>query len=65
MWFNRFKNYLEFLLVGIILIAVYKTFDNFGYIIDWGKDFLALLSPFFIGFAIDIQISSRPIPSLQ
>ena len=48
MWFNRFKNYLEFLLVGIILIAVYKTFDNFGYIIDWGKDFLALLSPFFI-----------------
>ena len=66
MWFNRFKNYLEFLLVGIILIAVYKTFDNFGYIIDWGKDFLALLSPFFIGFAIAyiLYVPCRKIETL-
>lgn len=52
MWFSKFKKHLEFLLIGIILIAVYKTFDNFGHIIDWGRDFFTLLTPFFIGFGI-------------
>jgi len=32
-----------------LLIAVYRTFDNFGIILEWGARLLSLLVPFIIG----------------
>lgn len=52
MWLKELKKYIGLLLVGIALIAVYKTFDNFGILLDWGRNILSLLTPFFIGFGI-------------
>ncbi len=52
MWLKEIKKYLGLFIVGIVLIAVYKTFDNFGYVIDWCKNLLSLLTPFVVGGCI-------------
>ena len=52
MKFSELKKYLSIFIVAVAVIVVYKTFDNFGYIIDFFADFLGLLTPFFIGAAI-------------
>ena len=49
---EKYKNWLLALAFVIIVIAVYKTFDNFYKVIEIGKLILDSLSPFFIGFVI-------------
>lgn len=49
---EKYRNWLLALAFVIIVIAVYKTFDNFYKIIEIGKLILNSLSPFFIGFVI-------------
>ncbi len=66
MWWKELKKYLGLFVLGVLLIAVYKTFDNFGYVIDWGKNLLALLTPFVIGgcIAYVLYIPCRKIEAL-
>ncbi|MBO5364957.1 MAG: AI-2E family transporter [Clostridia bacterium] len=52
MWLKELKRYLGIFLLGAALIVVYKTFDNFGAVLDWGKMLLDLLTPFIIGGCI-------------
>ncbi len=52
MWLKELKRYLGLFILGAALIVVYKTFDNFGAILGWGKTVLALLTPFVIGGCI-------------
>lgn len=52
MIFKELKKYLGLFLLGAALIIVYKTFDNFGAIIDFFARILGLLTPFFIGAVI-------------
>ncbi len=52
MKFSELKKYLSLFVVAVAVIIVYKTFDNFGYIIDFFGDVLGILTPFFIGAAI-------------
>lgn len=66
MWFQEFKKYIGLFLLGVALIAVYKTFDNFGNVIGWIKNLLSLLTPFVIGFCIAyvLYIPCRKIEEL-
>ncbi len=52
MKFSELKKYLGLFIVAIAVIIVYKTFDNFGYIIDFIAKVFGLLTPFLIGGAI-------------
>lgn len=52
MKFNDIKKYLGIFVLAVAVIIVYKTFDNFGYVIDFIAEIFALLTPFFIGAAI-------------
>ena len=49
MWRQEMKKYMGLFVVGAILIALYKTFDNFSAILDWGRNLLSLLTPVVIG----------------
>ena len=52
---NRLKElskYIGLFIFAVAVIAVYKTFDNIGYILGYGAYILSVLSPFFIGFVI-------------
>ena len=64
MWLSEMKKYLGLFVFGIILIAIYKTFDNFGYIVDWAKNFFSLLTPFIIGGCI-AYLLYRPCGKLE
>lgn len=50
------KGYLPLLLIGVLLIAVYKTFDNFSIIVDFAKKFMDILTPFAVGFVIALLL---------
>lgn len=52
MKFQDLKKYLSLFILAVALIIVYKTFDNFGVIIDFFAKIFHLLTPFFIGAAI-------------
>ncbi len=52
MKFKYLKNYISVFVLGVLLIAVYKTFDNFSVILQFFKTLFSTLTPFFIGFAI-------------
>ena len=52
MKFQDLKKYVGLFVLGAALIIVYKTFDNFGIILEWFTTVLNLLTPFFIGFGI-------------
>ncbi len=52
MKFSELKKYFSLFIVAIAVIIVYKTFDNFGYIIDFIAKVFGLLTPFLIGGAI-------------
>lgn len=47
-----FKNYLAVFILAVLIIAVYKTFDNIGVL--WGvvKTFFEIITPFIVGFGI-------------
>ena len=50
--FEKYNNWLLALVFVIIVIAVYKTFDNFYKIVEIGKLIFNSLSPFLFGFVI-------------
>lgn len=50
------KGYLPLFVIGVLLIAVYKTFDNFGIIIGFFKTLMSILTPFVVGFAIALLL---------
>ena len=50
--FEKYNNWLLALAFVIIVIVVYKTFDNFYRIVEIGGIILKSLSPFLIGFVI-------------
>lgn len=50
--FEKYNNWLLALAFVIIVIVVYKTFDNFYKIVEIGGIILKSLSPFLIGFVI-------------
>lgn len=50
--YEKYSKWIIALVFGIILIAVYKTFDNFNKIIDVIKLAWTALTPFVIGFVI-------------
>lgn len=56
MSFKKFSQYIGkyigIFLVAVLIIAVYKTFDNFKTIISFFELLLGIMTPFFIGFAI-------------
>lgn len=49
---QELKKYFGIFVLAVAIIIVYKTFDNFGYIIDFFAEAVSLLTPFFIGAAI-------------
>ncbi len=49
MKFKEFKKYLGIFAIAVTLIIVYKTFDNFGIIIDGIAKLIGLFTPFIIG----------------
>ena len=52
MIFSYLKKYLGIFVLAVAIIAVYKTFDNFGAVLGWLGTLSKLLTPFFISFAI-------------
>ena len=52
MIFKELKKYLGLFVLAVAVIIVYKTFDNFGIILDFCAKILHLLTPFFVGAAI-------------
>lgn len=62
MIFKELKKYIGLFILGAALIIVYKTFDNFGVIIDFLANIFNLLTPFIIGAAIAFVLKT---PSRQ
>ena len=52
MKFQDLKKYFGIFILAVAIIIVYKTFDNFGVIIDFLAKLFHLLTPFIIGAAI-------------
>lgn len=52
MKFQEIKKYLGFVWIIALLILLYKTFDNFGAVIDFFGKLLHILMPFIIGGVI-------------
>ena len=46
------KKYITIFLLAVALIIIYKTFDNFGVILEALSKFFNLIAPFLTGFAI-------------
>lgn len=49
---KNFAQWLGLFLLGTALILVFKIFDKIGAIFGWFGDFLTILTPFIVGFAI-------------
>ncbi len=66
MWLKEVRKYFGLIVAGIILIAIYKTFDSFGYLVDGIKLVLKILTPVFAGFfvAYILRIPCRKIEAL-
>ncbi len=47
-----FKNYLAVFILAVLIIAVYKTFDNIGALFEVVRTFFEIITPFVIGFGI-------------
>ena len=52
MKWKELTKYLSLFVFAVAVIAVYKTFDNFGRILDFFHEVITLLYPFIIGFVI-------------
>ncbi len=64
---NRFKKYSGYIaafIFSVAVIAVYKTFDNFGSIADWFGAVLGALKPF-IGAFVIAYILNMPAKRLE
>ena len=62
--FEKYSKWVMALIFAIIVIAVYKTFDNFNRIIDIIKMTWSALTPFIIGFVI-AYIFNMPIKKID
>lgn len=49
---NGWGNYIKVFVLAVLIIAVYKTFDNLGYLAHSLKYFFSLLYPVFWAFAV-------------
>ncbi len=56
--FEKYSNWIIALVFVVIVIAVYKTFDNFYKIAEWFGLILKSLTPFLIGFVIAYILNS-------
>ena len=54
------KNFLQALVIGIILILVYKSADSIDYIVRWIGGFFGIIMPVIIGAIIAFFIY-RPV----
>lgn len=52
MWRNELKRYFGIFIVGVVLIAIYKTFDSMDKLFDGVRNLLSLLTPFVIGIFV-------------
>ena len=52
MWIQELRRYFGIFVVGVVLIAVYKTFDSLDRLFDGIRSLLSLLTPFVIGICI-------------
>lgn len=50
--FEKYTKWIVAFLLGVALIAVYKTFDNFGAVLEWFLNVLRVIRPFIVGFFI-------------
>lgn len=50
--FGKFGDYIKIFVLAVLVIAVYKTFDNIGFLMKSLGDFLKILYPVFAAFAI-------------
>lgn len=62
--FEKYSKWIMALIFAIIVIAVYKTFDNFNKIIDAVKTAWSALTPFVIGFVI-AYVLNMPCKKLE
>nr|MCR4719938.1 hypothetical protein [Bacillota bacterium] len=62
--FEKYSKWVMSLIFAIIVIAVYKTFDNFNKIADVLKTAWSALTPFVIGFVI-AYIFNMPINKID
>ena len=46
---RQIGKYIGIFIIGVLLIAVYKTFDNFSSIVSFFNLMIGILMPFFIG----------------
>ena len=58
------KNFLQALVIGIILILVYKSADSINYIVKWIGGFIGVISPIIIGAIIAFFIY-RPVCRIE
>lgn len=57
MWRNELKRYFGIFVIGVVLIAVYKTFDSLDTLFKSIGDLLSLLTPFIIGACISYLLA--------
>ena len=50
--FGKFGDYIKIFILAVLIIAVYKTFDNIGFLMQSLGGFLKILYPVFVAFAI-------------
>ena len=50
--FGKFGDYIKIFVLAVLIIAVYKTFDNIGFLVQSLGNFLKILYPVFVAFAI-------------
>ena len=49
---NHWQLWIFCLTIGIVLIVVYKALDSMGYLVDFFKNFFAILTPFLTGLLL-------------
>ncbi len=50
--FGKLGDYIKIFILAVLIIAVYKTFDNLGFLMQSLASFLQILSPVFVALAI-------------
>ena len=63
--FGKFGDYVKIFILAVLIIVVYKTFDNLGYLVAALVSFLRILSPVFVAFLPDSILpttGSLPFP---
>ena len=50
--FGKLGDYIKIFVLAVLIIVVYKTFDNIGFLMNSFKSFLQILYPVFAAFAI-------------